>query len=102
MQYLDIDLGKHPGLRPSVLKQVDRVQFDVDNPEHAAAYLHFLKEGKWLIKFEPEWPCVTVPATIERKLSIKAAVLTMQAASTRARIPTFVHREAIEGAVAAG
>ena len=40
------------------------VKFDASNPEHRAAYASWELTGKWPIRFQTEWPLVTVPQTV--------------------------------------
>ena len=80
MDFLEIDLDKNPQLRPSVLRKPTRVLFDVNNAEHCSAWLTFVQTGRWIILFEVELPALSVPATIERKLALKMASVTIQAA----------------------
>jgi len=47
----------------------DRIDFDPKNAEHRKAALKFFREGTWDLKFNPEWPCTTVPQTILLKLA---------------------------------
>lgn len=48
--------------------RIVRETFDVKNEAHRTAYLVFLKTGVWTIKFNAEWPDLTVTGTIDRKL----------------------------------
>lgn len=47
----------------------DRIDFDPKNADHRKAALKFFREGTWDLKFNPEWPCTTVPQTILLKLA---------------------------------
>jgi len=61
----------------SVLKTVlerEPIKFDADNPEHRAAYAAWELTGKWPIRFQTEWPLVTVPQTVLLALARRACV----------------------------
>jgi hypothetical protein len=45
------------------------VVFDVNNKEHRKAYATWELTGRWPIRFQTEWPFVTVPQTILSKLA---------------------------------
>lgn len=47
-----------------ILTLRDVVKFDPSNPEHRKAYATWELTGKWPIRFQTEWPLVTVPQTI--------------------------------------
>lgn len=47
---------------------IKRVEFDVTNEQHRAAYFHLLNYRKWIMHFELEEPWLELPAMIERKL----------------------------------
>lgn len=40
------------------------VKFDPLNPKHREAYAIWELTGKWPIRFQTEWPLVTVPQTV--------------------------------------
>jgi hypothetical protein len=54
----------------TLLKSIEtpRAIFDPASVTDQTAFLVFLKTNRWLKKYAVEWPSVTVPATIERKL----------------------------------
>jgi hypothetical protein len=56
----------------TVLRPLVRIEFDPHNPEHRAAYVQFERTGRWGIHFKAEWPCVTVPQTVLKKLAALA------------------------------
>lgn len=58
-----------PIVKNHVLSVKRREVFDPANKEHRAAWVTFQKKGLWLINFEAEWPCVTVPQTVLLKLA---------------------------------
>ncbi len=64
MHFTDIEL-----FPSNVLANSDRIKFDATNPEHRRAAMTFLKFGYWEIKFEMEWPYMTVPQTVLMKLA---------------------------------
>lgn len=47
-----------------ILRQREVVKFDATNPKHRAAYATWELTGKWPIRFQTEWPLVTVPQTV--------------------------------------
>lgn len=53
----------------SILGQSQRVKFDPKNPAHRKAYATFELTGRWTIKFDTEWPYITVPQTVMHKMS---------------------------------
>lgn len=48
--------------------RLEREVFEPRNIRHRAAYLAYMKTGKWPVYFHAELPHVTVPATVEHKL----------------------------------
>lgn len=68
MQHTDISNNEtHYASR--FLKVRERVMFDPKNAAHREAYAKFEKTGIWPIMFYTEWPAVTVPQTVMRKIS---------------------------------
>lgn len=55
-----------------VLKPQPRIEFDPYNSEHREAYVNFELTGRWSIHFKIEWPSVTVPQTILKKIAAMA------------------------------
>lgn len=47
-----------------ILKLREVIKFDPTNPKHRAAYATWELTGKWPIRFQTEWPLVTVPQTV--------------------------------------
>jgi hypothetical protein len=60
------------------LQVPELVVFDVNNPEHRAAYVSFLKDNKWPIRFKYEPPFSSVPQMIMYKLALKACEAEVQ------------------------
>lgn len=54
---------------PSILKKPPTVEFDPANIEHRSAYVSFLNNGIWTIKFSIEWPFTSVPSLAMFKLA---------------------------------
>lgn len=52
-----------------VLQAPNQVKFDATLPEHRAAYVQFMKNGRWPITFEVEWPFTNVPSMVMFKLA---------------------------------
>lgn len=48
------------------------VAFDATNSEHRKAYVDFLNNGKWGVKFELEFPFTSLPSMIMYKLALLA------------------------------
>ncbi len=48
--------------------QIEKVKFDPTNQEHVESYRNFIMHGTWgTVKFVPEYPHLTVPATVQAK-----------------------------------
>ena len=58
--------------QPSILSTPQTVRFDSSNPEHRRAYLDFVNNGKWNIRFELEAPFQSIPNMIMFKLAAVA------------------------------
>ena len=56
----------------SILSLPQTIPFDPSNPEHRKAYLDFVNNGKWSIRFELEAPFQSIPNMIMFKLSVLA------------------------------
>jgi hypothetical protein len=46
----------------SILKNTPAVKFDASNAEHRKAYVGFLNNGVWSVKFELDWPFTSIPS----------------------------------------
>lgn len=56
-----------------VLSRRNVVRFDPANTEHRKAYATWELTGKWPIRFQTEWPLVTVPQTVLSALARHAS-----------------------------
>ena len=48
--------------------KIERHQFDPSNPTHRAAYLAFMRSGKWVMHFHGQWPYQSVVTMVQDKL----------------------------------
>lgn len=69
-----------------VLTGRDIVKFNPANPEHRAAYATWELTGKWPIRFQTEWPLVTVPQTVLSALARHACKKEFEAVAKEKQI----------------
>jgi hypothetical protein len=71
------------------------VKFEVTNPAHRKAYLDFLNNGKWTIRFQREYPFTSLPSMVMYKLAVFACsaegevdeTLMLQSGTTKPGVP---------------
>jgi hypothetical protein len=56
----------------TLLQKPKAVVFDATNAEHRKAYVNFINNGKWEVKFDLEIPFTSLPAMIMFKLAMLA------------------------------
>jgi hypothetical protein len=58
----------HSPNRILVKARIPKFKFDPTNKKHIESYRHFIMHGTWgEVKFVPEHPHLTVPATVQAK-----------------------------------
>lgn len=84
-------IGEVIMVRATKLLKPETVKFDASNPEHRKAYIDFLNNRKWPIRFELEWPFTNLPQMCMFLLAAKACEkdgeLNLQAVLQAAVIP---------------